>query len=117
MGKSFSCVRDNSDRDYRTAYVPKSSNILMNGMQNEEKPSKTGGAKDLLLKERKGNFTELVSRDHPYTLGDSGFFYTSRYQGFVKATISGVFEDLSLLRQPTGQTQDNFNFGLSLLKF
>ena len=28
------------------------------------------------------------------TLGDSGFFSTSRYQGIVKATVSGVFEDL-----------------------
>ena len=28
------------------------------------------------------------------TLGDSGFFKTSRYQGIVKATVSGVFEDL-----------------------
>jgi hypothetical protein len=27
-------------------------------------------------------------------LGDSGFFLTSRYQGIVKATHSGVFEDL-----------------------
>ena len=29
-----------------------------------------------------------------YTLGDSGFFQTSRYQGIVKSTVSGVFEDL-----------------------
>ena len=29
-----------------------------------------------------------------YTLGDSGDFQTSRYQGIVKATASGVFEDL-----------------------
>ena len=58
----------------------------------------------------------------------------------MKATVSGVLEDLMFkilegsdqnlscpdsalfgvsakLRQPTGQTQDNFNFGPSLLKF
>ena len=50
----------------------------------------------------------------------------------MKATVYGVFEDLKFkisegsdqnlavsvkLRQPTGQTQDNFNFGPSLLKF
>ena len=29
-----------------------------------------------------------------YSLGDSGVFYTSRYQGIVKATVSWVFEDL-----------------------
>ena len=29
-----------------------------------------------------------------YTLGDSGDFQTSRYQSIVKATASGVFEDL-----------------------
>ena len=34
----------------------------------------------------------------------------------MKATVSRVFEDLKL-RQPTGQSQDNFNFGPSLLKF
>ena len=45
-----------------------------------------------------------------YVLGDSGFF---RHQGIEKATVSGVFEDL----KPTGQTQDNFNFGPNLLKF
>ena len=28
------------------------------------------------------------------TLGDSGDFQTSRYQGIGKATASGVFEDL-----------------------
>ena len=57
MGNLFSCVRDNSERDYRAAYIPKSSKILTNGMQNEEKSSKTGGTKDLLQKERKGNFS------------------------------------------------------------
>ena len=59
MGNSSSSVRDNSKR---AAYVPKSSNILTNGMQNEEKSSKTGGAKDLLQKERKGNFSRISSR-------------------------------------------------------
>ena len=67
-------------------------------------------------------------------------FYNSRYQGIVKATVSKVFEDLKFkisedsdqnwscpesaqlavsakLRQLAGQTQDNFNFGPSLLKF
>ena len=62
------------------------------------------------------------------------------YQGILKATVSWVFEDLKFkisegldqnwscpesaqlavsakLRQPPGQTQDNFNFGPSLLKF
>ena len=29
-----------------------------------------------------------------YVLGDSGVFKTSRYQGIVKATVSGGFEDL-----------------------
>ena len=29
-----------------------------------------------------------------YTGGDSGFFYTSKYQGIVRSTIFGVFEDL-----------------------
>ena len=59
MGNSSSCVRDNSKRDYRVAYVPKSSNILTNDMQNEEKSSKRDGAKDLLQKERKGNFSRI----------------------------------------------------------
>ena len=63
MGNSSSCVRENSKRDYSVAYVPKSSNILTNGIQNEEKSSKTGlksdGAKDLLQKERKGNFSRI----------------------------------------------------------
>ena len=62
MGNSSSCVRENSKIDYSVAYVPKSSNILTNGIQNEEKSSKTGlkrnGAKDLLQKERKGNFLQ-----------------------------------------------------------
>ena len=67
-------------------------------------------------------------------------FQTSRYQGIVKATVSGVFKDLKFkisegsdqnwscldsallavsakLRQPTRQSQDNSNFGPSLLKF
>ena len=29
-----------------------------------------------------------------YRLGDSGFSYTSKYQGIVRATVSGVFKDL-----------------------
>ena len=52
-------------------------------------------------------------------------FHQVLYQGIVKATGSGVLEDLTFtllavsakLRQPTGKTQDNFNFGPSLLKF
>ena len=37
----------------------------------------------------------------------------------MKATVSGVFEDLKFkvsakLRQPTGRSQDNFNFDPSL---
>ena len=67
-------------------------------------------------------------------------FHQVWYQGGVKATVYGVVEDLKFkisegsdqnwcfpdcaqlavsakLRQPTGQTQDNFNFGPSLLKF
>ena len=62
------------------------------------------------------------------------------YQGILKATVSGVFEDLKFkisegsdqngscpdsallavsakLRRPTGESQENFNFGPSLLKF
>ena len=38
--------------------------------------------------------TWLVLMYYMYTLGDSGDFSTSRYQGIVKATVSGVFEDL-----------------------
>ena len=53
------------------------------------------------------------------------------YQGILKATVSGLFEDLKLkisegsdkllavsaeLRQPPGQSQDNFIFGPSFLK-
>ena len=55
-------------------------------------------------------------------------FQTSRYQGIVKATASGVFGDLNFkiselsdqnwsCLEPARQTQDNFNFGPSLLKF
>ena len=63
-----------------------------------------------------------------------------RHQGIVKATVSYRLQDLKFkisegsdqngscpesaqlavsakLRQPPGQTQDNFNFGPSLLKF
>ena len=53
------------------------------------------------------------------------FFLDFQYQGGVESTVSGVFEDLKFkisegqdqLRQPTGQRQENFNFGPSLLKF
>ena len=62
MGNSSSCDNSENERDYKVAYVPKSSNILTNGMQNEEKSSKTGGAKDLLQKERKGNFSRISSQ-------------------------------------------------------
>ena len=74
------------------------------------------------------------------TLADSGFFFKILYQGGVKSTVSWVFEDIkskisegydqngcfpdcaqlavsAKLRQLAGQTQDNFNFGPSLLKF
>ena len=73
-------------------------------------------------------------------LADSGFFKNFLYQGGVKSTVSMVFEDLMFkisegldqnwcfpgsallavsakLRQPAGQTQVNFNFDPSLLKF
>ena len=50
---------------------------------------------------------------------DSEFFSNFWYQGGVKSTVSGVFEDLksAKLRQPTGQSQENFNFACSILKF
>ena len=74
-----------------------------------------------------------------YRVGDSGDFGTSRYQGIVKATVSYMLQHLKFkisegldqnwscpesaqlavsakLRQLAGQAQDNFNFGLSLLK-
>jgi hypothetical protein len=74
------------------------------------------------------------------TLVDSGFFKTFLYQGGVKSTFSWVFEDpkfkisegydqnwcfpdsaqLSVsakLSQLTKQSQENTNFGRSLLKF
>ena len=52
-----------------------------------------------------------------------------RHQGIVKATVTYRLQDLKFkisedqlavsakLRQLAGQTQDNFNFGTSLLKF
>ena len=75
-----------------------------------------------------------------YVLADSGFFKNVLYQGGVKSTVSWVFEDLKFkisegynqnwcfpdsaqlavsgkLRQLTGQSQENTNFGRSLLKF
>ena len=74
------------------------------------------------------------------TLADSGFFKNFLYQGGVKSTVSCVFEDLKFkisegydqnwcfpdsaqlavsakLRQLTGQSQENTNFGRGLLKF
>ena len=74
------------------------------------------------------------------TLADSGFFQIFLYQGGVKASVSWVFEDLKFkisegydqnwcfsdcaqlavsakLRQLSGQSQENTNFGRSLLKF
>ena len=73
-------------------------------------------------------------------LVDSGFFKNFLYQGGVKFTVFWVFEDLKFkisegydqnccfpdsaqlavsakLRQLTGQSQENTNFGRSLLKF
>ena len=75
-----------------------------------------------------------------YILADSGFLKNFLYQGGVKCTVSGVVEDLKFkilegydqnwcfpdsaqlavsakLRQLTGQSQENTNFGRSLLKF
>ena len=74
------------------------------------------------------------------TLADSGFFFKILYQGGVKSTVSWVFEDIKYkisegyeqnwcfpdsaqlavsakLRQLTGHSQENTNFGCSLLKF
>ena len=76
-----------------------------------------------------------------YIVADSRFSLASQqYQDGVKSTVFRVFEDLKFkisegsdqnwcfpgsaqlavsvqLRQPTGQTQENTNFGPSLLKF
>ena len=74
------------------------------------------------------------------TLVDSGFFKNFLYQGGVKSTVLWVFEDLKFeisegydqnwcfpdcahlaasakMRQLTGHSQENTNFGHSLLKF
>ena len=74
------------------------------------------------------------------TLADSGFFFNFLNQDGVKSTVSWVFKDLKFkisegydqnwcfpdsaqlavsakLRQLTGQSQENTNFGRSLLKF
>ena len=74
------------------------------------------------------------------TLADSGFFKNFLYEGGVKSTVSWVFEDLQFkilegydqnwcfpdssqlaapakLRQVTGQSQENTDFGRSLPKF
>ena len=37
---------------------------------------------------------EVYFKNVVCTLGDSRFFLTSRYQDIVKATVSGVLEDL-----------------------
>ena len=71
-------------------------------------------------------------------LADSGFLKNLLYQGGMKSTVSWVFEDLKFsegydqtwcfpdsvqlavsakLRQLTGQSQENTNFGPNLLKF
>ena len=73
-------------------------------------------------------------------VAESGFFKNFLYQDGVKPTVSWVFEDLKFkisegldqnwcfpdsaqlavsakLRQLTGQSQENTNFGRSLLKF
>ena len=54
-------------------------------------------------------------RDLKVTIYIRGYriFYTSRYQFIVKASVSGVFEDLKF-KISEGKTQDNFNFGPSL---
>ena len=65
-----------------------------------------------------------------YLVADSGFFKNLLYQGGVRSTVSWVFEDLTFkipdsaqlavsakLRQLTGHSQENTNFGRSLLKF
>ena len=82
----------------------------------------------------------MQMRRHTYTLADSGFFKNLLYQGGVKSTVFWVFEDLKFkisegydqnwcfpdsaqlavsakLRQLTGHSQENTNFGRSLLKF
>ena len=76
---------------------------------------------------------------HWCSVADSGFFKNFLYQGGVKSTVSWVFEDLfkisegyaqnwcfpdpaqlavsTKLRQLTGHSQENTNFGPNLLKF
>ena len=49
-----------------------------------------------------------------YTLADSGFFENFLYQDGVKATVSGVVEDLKF---KISEGQENTNFGRSLLNF
>ena len=57
-----------------------------------------------------------------YNLADSGFFKNFLYQGGVRPTVIWVFEGLKFkiseakLRQLTGQSQENTNFGPNLLK-
>ena len=94
------------------------------------------------MEERKGPLWiwENLSAPDVSTLADSGFFKNFLYQGGVKATVSWVFEDIKFkisegydqnwcfpdpaqlaasakLRQLIGQSQENTNFGRSLLKF
>ena len=82
----------------------------------------------------------LVIQAYVRRLADSGFFKNFLYQGGVKSTVSWVFDDLKFrisegydqnwclpdsaqlavsakLRQLTGQSQENMNFGPNLLKF
>ena len=77
---------------------------------------------------------------YTYTLADSGFFLDCQYQGGVKPTVFGVFEDLKFkisegydqnwcfpdpaqlavsakLRQLIRQSQENINLGPTLHKF
>ena len=49
-------------------------------------------------------------------LGQEGKIWVSDIRIFRGFTKFGI-KVLCKLRQPAGQTQDNFNFGLSLLKF
>ena len=48
---------------------------------------------------------EFKSNINAQVLGDSGDFQTSRYQDIVKATVSGVFEDLKF-KISEGQKQN-----------
>ena len=90
--------------------------------------------------EESANFFSGISCFLVHTVADSRFFKNFLYQGGLKSTVSWVFEDLKLkisegydqnwwfpdpaqvavsakLRQLPGQSQENTNFGHSLLKF